>query len=210
MNGEWRRAPCSATQGRKRGCCANHGSVDGTCLEHRDLPQLRNGERCAHPSTAGVVDSACHEMTRNSWWLPAFSEKVFILSKQIFYCFHLRSCVSLFLLSLLMCWLANAFISTSGCNIWWSSPLILLPMVIIYQRSAAGFLTLEFHYGEYVISLTCMLESIVQNISECFSWLNIFLFSVFCFTFFLEENNFPSVFVCLGLLFSVIAVEEDL
>lgn len=83
-------------------------------------------------------------------------------------------------------------------------------MVIIYQRSAAGFLTLEFHYGEYVISLTCMLESIVQNISECFSWLNIFLFSVFCFTFFLEENNFPSVFVCLGLLFSVIAVEEDL
>lgn len=55
-----------------------------------------------------------------------------------------------------------------------------------------------------------MLESIIQNISECFSWLNIFLFSVFCFTFFLEENNFPSVFVCLGLLFSVITVEEDL
>lgn len=74
-------------------------------------------------------------------------------------------------------------------------------MVIIYQKSAAGFLTLEFHCGEYALPLTCMLGSVVKSIY--------FFFFLFYF-FFLEENNFRSVFVCLGQLFSVITVEEDL
>lgn len=102
--------------------------------------RLVMGRWHAAPATGGVLAPACCGVIGNPLLLSCFAVKRFLFClKDFFHSLHLHNRLSSFLLSLLICRLANTFISMLRVG----HPSVLR---VSYTRAAAGYATVLFQY----------------------------------------------------------------